>query len=499
MARVIFKQGSKKPVLTGYQSGTLYVSSLSVEKNILHGLRSSKLGGIASLRSYSLTGNLVSTQSATDLSQVPDASVDYVFTDPPFGDNLAYSELNFLSESWFRVFTNSRSEAIVSRFQRKDLLDYGTLMEKCFHEYHRVLKPGRWITVEFHNSKNAVWNVIQEALLRAGFVVADVRTLDKQQAGFNAINAAGAVKQDLVISAYKPTKQLEERFSLEAGTEKGVWDFLATHLRQLPVMVINEGRGEVIAERQDYLLFDRMVAFHVQRGVTVPMSAAEFYGGLRQRYPERDGMFFLPEQAAEYDKRRLSVSELHQLELFVSDESTAIKWLKQQLTNKPQTFSELQPQFMREVAAWEKHEKLLELTELLQENFLNYDGGGDVPSQIHSYLSTNFHELRSLKKGDPRLMGKAKNRWYVPDPRKETDLEKIRHRALMKEFEEYRQSKGKLKVVRTEALRAGFKECWQTGEYQPIVEIAKRIKDEIIQEDPALLMYYDNALMRTGN
>ena len=111
-------------------------------------------------------------------------------------------------------------------------------------------------------------------------------------------------------------------------------------------------------------------------------------------------------------------------------------------------------------------------------------------------MSSNFHELRNLDKNDAKLIDKAENRWYVPDPRKEADLEKIRHRALMKEFEEYRQSKGKVKIVRTEALRAGFKQSWQNSDYQTIVEMAKRVKDNIIQEDPALLMYYDNAVMR---
>ena len=98
----------------------------------------------------------------------------------------------------------------------------------------------------------------------------------------------------MVISAYKPNGGLEERFKLEAGTEEGVWDFVRTHLKQLPVFVSKDGQAEVIAERQNYLLFDRMVAFHVQRGVTVPLSAAEFYAGLTQRFSERDGMYFLP-------------------------------------------------------------------------------------------------------------------------------------------------------------------------------------------------------------
>src|SRR5690606_10592235 len=162
------------------------------------------------------------------------------------------------------------------------------------------------------------------------------------------------------------------------------------HLKQLPVFVAKDGKGEVIAERQNYMLYDRMVAFHVQRGVLVPLSAAEFYAGLDQRFPKRDEMYFLPEQVAEYEKKRMTVQEVVQLELFVTDEASAIQWLKQQLTKKPQTFQELHPQFVREIGGWLKHEKPIELLELLEQNFLKYDGKGDVPSQIHSYLSSNF-------------------------------------------------------------------------------------------------------------
>src|SRR5690606_17248539 len=127
----------------------------------------------------------------------------------------------------------------------------------------------------------------------------------------------------------KPNGGLEERFRLEAGPESGVWDFTRTHLRQLPVFVSKDGQVEVVAERQNYLLFDRMVAFHVQRGVTVPLSSSEFYGGLQQRFSERDGMYFLPEQVAEYDRKRMSAKEVLQLTLFVTDEASAIQWLKQ--------------------------------------------------------------------------------------------------------------------------------------------------------------------------
>ena len=121
------------------------------------------------------------------------------------------------------------------------------------------------------------------------------------------------VNKDLVISAYKPNGGLEERFKLEAGTKKASGTS-SDPPETAPVFVSKDGQAEVIAERQNYLLFDRMVAFHVQRGVIVPLSAAEFYQVLIQRFSERDGMYFLPEQVAEYDKKRLTVQEVLQLE-----------------------------------------------------------------------------------------------------------------------------------------------------------------------------------------
>ena len=460
------------------------------------------------------SGNAIITTATAARLDLPDNSIDYIFTDPPFGENIYYADLNFLVESWHRVLTNATPEAIVDRTKKKGLPEYQHLMQQCFSEYYRVLKPGRWMTVVFHNSRNAVWNAIQEAMLAAGFVVADVRTLDKQQGSYRQVTSM-AVKQDLVISAYKPNGGLEERFKLTAGTEEGVWDFVRTHLAKLPKPAEKDGKLEPVAERYNYLLFDRMVAFHVRRGVTVPLSAAEFYAGLAQRFPERDGMYFLPEQVAEYDKKRMKVSEVLQLQLFVTDEASAIQWLKQQLTRKPQTFQELHPQFLKEIGGWQKHEKPLELSELLEQNFLHYDGKGPIPPQIVSWMkqSENLRKIiqeelaagrateenGQLSTQSSVLIARAKDRWYVPDPNKAGDLEKLRERALLREFEEYRESKQKrLKVFRLEAVRAGFKKAWQERDYATIIAVARKIPENVLQEDPKLLMWYDQALTRSG-
>ena len=480
-------------------SGVYYVPSQHSEVSpwyILDG-KLTRLRGAFAPMSFHNDAAIVSTTDSARIS-LPDRSIDYVFTDPPFGENLYYADLNYLVESWHRLLTCSNPEAIVDRAKDKSILDYQHLMQGCFEEYFRILKPGRWMTVVFHNSKNAVWNAIQEAMLAAGFLVGDVRTLDKKQGSYRQVTST-AVKQDLVISAYKPNGGLEERFKLLAGTEAGVWDFVGTHMRKLPVFVTIDERAEVIAERQSYLLFDRMVAFHVQRGITVPLSAAEFYEALAQRYPERDGMYFLPEQVAEYDRKRMSAKALAQLEIFVKDEETAIQWLRQQLDSKPRTFQDIHPNYIRELAGWLKHERSIELSELLAQNFLCYDGAATVPSQIHSYLSTNFKELRNLPNDDPALRAKASHRWYVPDPRKAGDIEKLRERALFREFDEYKTStQRRLRVFRLEAVRAGFRRAWQTQDYRTIVTVAAKVPESVLQEDPKPLMWYDQALTRTG-
>jgi hypothetical protein len=187
------------------------------------------------------------------------------------------------------------------------------------------------------------------------------------------------------------------------------------------------------------------------------------------------------------------------MELFVSDERSAIDWLTDFLKQRPSTYQELHPEFISQLGAgWKRHESKPELSALLEDNFIQYDGTGDVPSQIHSYLSSNHKDLRSLDKDNPQLVAKAKDRWFVPDPNKAQDLEKKREKALLKEFEGYQAATGrKLKEFRLEVLRAGFKAAWGAKKYKAIIAIAQKIPEEALQEDEKLLLWYDQALTRT--
>ena len=71
-----------------------------------------------------------------------------------------------------------------------------------------------------------------------------------------------------------------------AGTEQTAWAFVNQHLSNLPVVVDadNNGKIDIVSERQDYLLYDRMVAYHIMNGIPVPISSTDFYRGLEEKY-----------------------------------------------------------------------------------------------------------------------------------------------------------------------------------------------------------------------
>jgi len=186
---------------------------------------------------------------------------------------------------------------------------------------------------------------------------------------------------------------------------------------------------------------------------------------LDERFPKRDGMYFLPEQVPEYDKARLVAVNVSQITFLIGDEKTAIQWLRQQLDpqlrGEPQTYSDIMPNFLRQLHQV-KHEALPELSDLLGQNFLQDEAG----------------------------------RWYVPDPSKASDLEKVRQRALLREFQSYLEGAKPLKQFRTEAIRAGFADAYQRRNFQTILKVSHRLPERVLQEDPALLMYYDSANLR---
>lgn len=189
----------------------------------------------------------VVTGSATDIDFLPDDSIDYVFTDPPFGQNINYSEMNYVWESWLRRRTNIEPEAIVNPKQDKGVEDYEDLMRASFEEVRRVLKDDHWMTLVFNNSKAEVWEALQNALRDAGFVIAQFASFDKQQPTLKQITSDGAVGHDVMVNC------LNKREPGEIGGElstEGVVEY---------VLSILEGLSDRADERRTRELYSSVV------------------------------------------------------------------------------------------------------------------------------------------------------------------------------------------------------------------------------------------------
>ena len=270
MTRVVAKSGQPDLVLTGAQSGVLYVSSLPVEKNIFLGLRR-KANVIA--RAFSAVPHpgsnvRVINGSSTKLDLASD-SIDYLFTDPPFGNYIPYAELNFLNEVWLGSQTDARQEVIISPSQGKTAADYGNLMRLVFNEANRVLKSDGKATVVFHSAKAEVWQSLQQAYSAAGFTVRYASILDKLQGSFKQVTSPDSVKGD-------PLLLLEKSSIGGAGP-------LPVHLGDpIAVEILNLVRSaHTEAERAPERLFSRYVASRLERGLPVQGDASDFYARAR--------------------------------------------------------------------------------------------------------------------------------------------------------------------------------------------------------------------------
>ncbi|MDR1688033.1 MAG: site-specific DNA-methyltransferase [Clostridiales bacterium] len=437
-----------------YLKGTLYIAAVRSEVSPWYALK----GKINKLKKIIANKESIVTCMSSESSLLPSNSIDYIFIDPPFGGNIMYSDLNIIWESWLSISTNTKSEAIINEMAKKDDEFYAKIMSNVLKDAYRVLKPNRWITIEFHNSKNKVWNILQNAISRSGFIIADVRVLDKKQQTMKQYSTQNSVDKDLVISAYKPKDSFKLEFIAKAGSEDTAWTFVRQHIENLSVVIIKNGKIEIISERQAFLLFDRMVAYHIMNGIPVPLDSSEFYIGLDEHFLKRDSMYFLCDQVNEYDNARIE-NEVDLAEFLqpVTNEKAAIAWLYRQLGDAPLTYAELQPKFMQEVKTVDRFEIIPELSVMLEESFLQDDTG----------------------------------KWYIPDITKASDIAKLREKKLLKEFESYLSVKGKIKTFRTEAIRAGFSKLWAEQKYKLIMETAERLPESVIAEDDKLLMYVD--------
>ncbi len=159
-----------------------------------------------------------------------DASVDYIFTDPPYGgEGIQYGELSLLWCLWLGDRENLDAEIAFNPHRKLDQEHYSAGLRRVFAECFRVLKPGKWMTVTFANKDPIVWDALMSACRSAGFSLVTAAPMKRSAPSLTETTMHTAPKSDLVLSFLKPanpnqampaTSSTESTYSLDTAVRR---------------------------------------------------------------------------------------------------------------------------------------------------------------------------------------------------------------------------------------------------------------------------------------
>jgi 16S rRNA G966 N2-methylase RsmD len=166
-----FRQGRNCSGIWGFKR--FWLPNFHVENNVFRYFRNRLKRTIAAktetnrLLAQTQAGAQVINRSATGMPELAERSVDFIFTDPPFGNMIPYLNLSTLWNAWLQFEVNDEDEIIID--QARDEGDYYRKMLAVFEECQRVLKADGFLVVAFNNKNIRVWRLLLEAIRRANF------------------------------------------------------------------------------------------------------------------------------------------------------------------------------------------------------------------------------------------------------------------------------------------------------------------------------------------
>jgi len=173
----------------------------------------------------------------------PNASFDAVITDPPYYDNVSYSNLSDFFFVWlkrtvghlyvehFSTETTPKKKEIIAAFYRhggdkaKSRQAYETMMAESFAEASRILKPGGHMVVVYAHKTTLGWATLVDSLREAGFTVFEAWPLSTEKPGRLLAQRTAALASSIFLVARKRDLPAASRGSAaQAGSGIGTVD-----------------------------------------------------------------------------------------------------------------------------------------------------------------------------------------------------------------------------------------------------------------------------------
>ena len=197
--------------MTGFYIGETYI-----ENNVLHYYENrikkaikGKEDYLNVLSRYFLSGQVESTYRITNFDakdlHIPDQSVDYVFTDPPYGDSVPYFEQSVIWNSWLKLEADYQDEIVISdsNQRKKDFESFEHDINCAFSEIRRVLKDNKYFSLTFHSLSGLEWKAVSNACVFNNFIVVDYEWLEQKTYPPRQLNRVKSIKGDVLVTFQK--------------------------------------------------------------------------------------------------------------------------------------------------------------------------------------------------------------------------------------------------------------------------------------------------------
>lgn len=157
------------------------------------------------------TAYKIYNKSSIRLEDIEDNSIDYIITDPPYGDAIQYSELSYIWNCWFNKIYSVKDELIINPVQLKGNIEFKNSINTFISNAYRVLKNNSKFTLCFQNKDINIWLDMILHIKSVGFSLEDIKIYDTFGSPYNKHWAKFSPKADLYVTFKKETTPKREK------------------------------------------------------------------------------------------------------------------------------------------------------------------------------------------------------------------------------------------------------------------------------------------------
>ena len=160
--------------------------------------------------------------TATDLIGIRDESVDYVYTDPPYGAKIQYLDLSAMWLAWLDLPVSDfdrGQEIIEGGTLEKTRDEYSDLMGESIRELYRVLKFDRWMSFVFNDKNPYYWHTIVETAQKVGFEYMGAVPQSNNKTSFKKRQHPSTVLSGQLIINFRKVRSPRAIMKLDVGDD----------------------------------------------------------------------------------------------------------------------------------------------------------------------------------------------------------------------------------------------------------------------------------------